>query len=80
MLDVNPFSPKSKSDYSNYLTMNGKRLWCFSLLSLRSVIVILISTLRNIYDASHFDQLQLIPPDERDTEQLELALHVPLAV
>lgn len=64
----------------NRLSYNGQRLWALTLLSLRSMVVIFISTIKNIYDASRFDQLQLIPPDERDIEQLELALHEPIAV
>lgn len=36
--------------------------------------------MKNIYDSYHFEQMVLVPPDERNIEELELALHEPLTV
>ena len=67
-------------DELSKLTINTMRWYTFICYSLRSMALILITSVKNIYDSYHIDQSVLIPPDPSQVKFLEDALHVPVAV
>lgn len=56
---------------THFETLNFGR-WCdFCIICARSILCIMISTLKNIKDSSKERELILIPPDERSIESLD---------
>ena len=62
------------------MNLNMQRWGAFILYYSRSILCIFFTTIKNIYDSYHHEQFVFQPPDERNIEYLELALHEPVAI
>lgn len=49
-------------------------------MTIRSLLCIIITTSKNLYDAYNGETIVYLPPDERSIEQLEGVLHNPVAI
>ena len=75
-------------DYNLQLTFYGvpralidQTRWIdYSLLSIRSILCIFISTIKNIYDSCHQDKMIMIPPDATNLDKLEMLFNFEVAI
>ena len=59
----------------NFLTISSLRWFNFTFILIRSLSCILLSTVKNVWDTFHMDQMVLRPPDENALNDLEMILH-----
>lgn len=75
-------------DYNLNLTFSGRERalidqtrWIdYTLLSIRSILCILISTVKNIHDSCHQGKMILIPPDASNLDKLEMLFNFEVAI
>ena len=70
----------NNSSSSLKLPLNYSRWTDFLFVSLRSVLSIFFSVATNLYQSYREDQVILVPPDERNLETLDKALHTEVAI
>ena len=61
-------------------TLNQEKWHTYVSLTVRSILMIGISTIKSLYDSYHVDQLVPIPPDEDVIQHFETTLHIPKAI
>ena len=66
--------------YQGYLSLNETRWLNFLYILVRSFLCIIITSSKNIYDAWTKDLRILPPPNERDIEELNMALRISTAI
>ena len=62
------------------MSLDQQSWGAFFLYFIRSILCIMFTTLKNIWDSYHHEQFVFQPPDENNIEQVELALHEPVAI
>lgn len=63
-----------------YLTLMNLRWYDFILLSTRSILLIIITSSKNIYDSFYGEAIIYLPPDVRSIKELEGVLHNTTAI